>query len=68
MDHLQGLIGVDTSNTSGVTSTTRTYLKYAWDMYRVHLENNLRYDHPPMTSDREWKAIINDSKEKRLRK
>lgn len=43
MDYLEGLFGADTFNKSEVTFAIGTYLKYAWDMYRVHLQNNLRY-------------------------
>ena len=68
MDHLKGLFGVDTFNKSSVTFVIGTYLKYARDMYRFHLQNNPRYELPPMVPKREWKALINESKEKRLRK
>jgi hypothetical protein len=29
---------------------------------------NPRYDHPPSIPEREWKALIDDAKEKKLRK
>jgi hypothetical protein len=32
------------------------------------LSRNPRYEHPPSVPEREWKAIINDAKEKILRK
>lgn len=37
-------------------------------MYRVQLEKNPKYEHPPMITDREWKALIEDSKDKKMRK
>jgi hypothetical protein len=32
------------------------------------LEGNHRYDHPPSIQEREWKLIIDDAKEKILKK
>jgi hypothetical protein len=32
------------------------------------LARNPRYEHPPSIPEREWKAIIDDSKEKILKK
>jgi hypothetical protein len=37
-------------------------------VYRVHLQKNPRYEHPPAVPEREWKALIEDAKEKKLRK
>lgn len=68
MDYLEGLFREDTFNKSGFTFVTSTYLKYAQDMYRVHLQKNPRYEHLPMIPEREWKALIKDAKEKKLRK
>ena len=67
MDHLKGLFGVNTFNKSSVTSVIGTYLKYAWDMYGVHLQNNPRYEHPPMIPKMERKVVIDNSKDKRLK-
>jgi hypothetical protein len=66
-EYLEGMLGEDTFNKSGVMSTASTYLKYQWDMYRVHLQKNPRYEHLPMISKREYKALIKDSKENGLR-
>ena len=33
-----------------------------------HIEKNLRYDHPPMIPLREWKSLVEDGKERALRK
>jgi hypothetical protein len=68
MDYLEGLFGVDTFNTKVVTSATGEYLKYTRDVYRRSLAKNPRYEHPPSIPEREWKAIIDDAKEKILRK
>jgi hypothetical protein len=43
-------------------------LKCIRDIYRVKLKKNPRYEHPPVTLKREWKAFIEDTNEKRLRK
>ena len=68
MDYLEGLFGVDTFNTKEVTSAVGEYLKYTWDVYRQSLARNPRYDHPPLIPEREWKVIIDDAKEKILKK
>ena len=61
MDFIEGLFGVYTFNKSMTTSITGQYLKYTQDVYRVHSKNNPRYEHPPMVSEREWKALIEDA-------
>lgn len=68
MDYLEVLLGVYIFNKSAVTSITETYLKYAWDLYRVHLQKNHRSQHPPMNPKRELKALINDADMKKMRK
>jgi len=68
MDYLEGLFGVDTFNTKAVTSVVSEYLKYTRDVYRQSLAKNPRYERPPSITKREWKAIIDDAKEKILRK
>ena len=68
MDYLECLFGVDTFNKSGVTSAASTYLKYVWNMYKVDLKKNPRYENPPMILEREWKALIEDAKEKKREK
>jgi hypothetical protein len=68
MDYLEGLFGVDTFNTKAVTSATGEYLKYTQDVYRQSLARNPRYERPPSIPEREWKAIIDDAKEKILKK
>jgi hypothetical protein len=68
MDYLEGLFGVDTFNTKAVTSAMGEYLKYTWDVYRRSLAKNPRYERPPSIPEREWKEIIDDAKEKILRK
>lgn len=67
MDYLEGLSGVDTFNKSGVASAAGTNLKYAQDMYKVHLQKKPRNEHPPMIPKRECKALIEDAKENKMR-
>ena len=62
MDYLEGLFGVDTFNKKEVTSVVGEYLKYMWDVYRLSLEGNPRYERSPSIVEREWKAIIDDAK------
>jgi hypothetical protein len=68
MDHLEGLFGVDTFNKKVVTSAAGEYLKYTRDVYRRILERNPRYECPPLIPKREWEPIIDDAKEKILKK
>ena len=38
------------------------------DKFRVHLERNHRYEYHPMILEREWKYLVEDGKERALRK
>ena len=58
----------DTFDTSKVQQKARKHLKIVQDQYRVHLENNPRHEHPQMIPSMEWKALVEDGKEKGLRK
>jgi hypothetical protein len=49
-----------------VIGTVGQYLKYTQETYRKHLKQNDRYEHPLMIPEREWKALNEDSKEKKL--
>ena len=62
------LFGKNTFDTSKVLQKVGKHLKIVRDQYRVHLENNLRYECPPMIPSMEWKALVEDGKEKGLRK
>jgi hypothetical protein len=44
------------------------YFKYMRDVYRRKFLVNPRYERPPSILEREWKALIDDIKEKKLRK
>jgi hypothetical protein len=68
LDYLECMFGVDTFDKSKVSKAVGLYLKYICDMYRVNLQNNPRCECPPIITEREWKAFIEDTKEKRLRK
>jgi hypothetical protein len=68
MNYIEGLFGVDTFNKKMVTSAVGEYLKYMQDVYRRSLARNPRYEHPPSIPEREWKATIDDAKEKILKK
>jgi hypothetical protein len=67
MDYLEGLFGVVMFNKKAITSVADKYLKYTWDFYRRILAGNPRYEHPPSIPEREWKAIVDDAKEKILK-
>jgi len=66
MDYLENLFGVDTFNKTLAMAATGQYLKYTRETYRRHLKQNDRYERPLMIPEREWKALIEDAKEKKL--
>jgi hypothetical protein len=68
LDYLECMFEVDTFDKSEVSKAVGLYLKYIHDMYRVNLQKNPRYEHPLVILEREWKAFIEDTKEKILRK
>ena len=51
-----------------VTQVVGKYLKYTRDTYRTHLKINSRYEHPLTIPEREWRALIDDGKEKKAKK
>ena len=61
-------VGKDTFDTSKVLQKDGKHLKIVRDQYRVHLEENPRYERPPMIPSGEWKALVEYGKEKILRK
>ena len=67
-NRLVGLFEKDTFNTSKVLQKAGEHLKIVQDQYRVHLENNPRYEGPPMIPSREWKSLLEDGKDRSLRK
>jgi hypothetical protein len=66
MDYLENLFGVDTFNNTLAMATTGQYLKYTRETYMNHLKQNDRYENPLIIPEREWKALIEDAKEKKL--
>ena len=62
------MFGVETFNRAEVLKKVDQHLKIVRDQYRVHLEMNPRYERPPMIPIREWKALLDDGKERALRK
>ena len=67
-NRLVSLFGKDTFDTLKVLQKAGKHLKIVRDQYRVHLEKNPRYERPPMIPSMEWKALVEDGKEKGLRK
>ena len=61
-NRLIGLFEKDTFDTSKVLQKVGQHMKIVWDQYRVHLENNPRYERPAMIPSREWKALVEDGK------
>ena len=66
-NHLVSLFGKDTFDTSKVLHKAGEHLKIVRDQYRVHLEKNPRYEHPPIILSREWKSLVEDGNERDLR-
>ena len=66
MDYLEMRFDVDTFNKTLAIVVAGQYLKYTRETYRNHLKQNDRYEHPLMIPEREWKALIEDAKEKKL--
>ena len=67
MNHMVNLFG-DTFNRKCVTRAAGLNLKYVRAYYRDNLQNNHKYEHPSMVPEKEWKALIEDAKEKALQK
>ena len=44
------------------------YLKIVREMYRVQLQKNPKYERPPMIDEREWKALVKDAAENKVKK
>jgi hypothetical protein len=66
MDYLESLFGVDIFNKTLTTAASGQYLKYKRETYRKNLKQNDRYERSLMIPEREWKALIEDAKEKKL--
>jgi len=67
MNHMVNLFG-ETFNKKGVTVAAGLNLKYVRAYYRDNLQNNHKYERPSMVPEKEWKALIEDAKEKASRK
>ena len=57
-----------TFDRTSVSWAVGKYLKYTQDTYRTHLKIDSRYEHPIIILEREWRALINDGKEKKAKK
>jgi hypothetical protein len=55
-------------NNKVVTKLANENLKYTRAQYREKLQLDLKHEHPPMISEKEWKALIEDAKENLLKK
>ena len=66
MNHMVNLFG-DTLNQKGVTVAAGLNLKYVRANYRDNLQINPKIERPLMIP-KEWKALMDDAKEKALRK
>ena len=63
-----GLFDNETFDKTKVLKKDGQHIKIVRDQCRVNLERNPRYEFPPMIPSREWKSLVEDGKEKGLRK
>jgi hypothetical protein len=67
ISHMVNLFG-NTFNKKVITHLVGKSLKYTKAHYRKRLEENLKYECPPMVWEKEWKALIKDAKENFLKR
>ena len=67
MNHIVILFG-ETFNKKGVTTAAGLNLKYVRADYGDNLQINHKYESPLIFLEKEWKVLMDDSKEKELRK
>jgi hypothetical protein len=67
IDHMVNLFG-NTFNKKVVTKLAGENLKYTRAQYRDKLQIDLKHEHPPMVSKKEWKVLIEDAKENLFKK
>jgi hypothetical protein len=65
---LIGFFDVDTFNRAEVLKKYDQHINIVKDQYRVNLEMNPRYECLLMIHVREWKALLDDGRERDLRK
>ena len=63
-NRLVGIFGNETFDVAKVLNKVGKHMNIVRDQYRVHLEKNPRYECPPMLPSMEWKALVEDGKEK----
>ena len=63
-----GLFGEKTFSHANVLKKACQHVKVVRDQYRTHLERNHRYERPPMIPAMEWRALVEDGKERALRR
>ena len=67
MKHMVNLFG-DAFNNKGVTAVAGLNLKYVRADYRDNLQINTKYECPLIVPQKDWKELMDDAKEKELRK
>ena len=67
IDHMVNLFD-NNFNKKMVTKLVDESLKYTRAQYRDKLQIDLKHEHPPMVFEKEWKALIEDAKEKLFKK
>jgi hypothetical protein len=67
MKHMVNLFG-QVFNQKVVDSMVGKYLKVVWDNYHTNLLCYPNYEHPSLVPKSEWDALVEDSKEKKMKK
>ena len=65
---LVSMFGNKIFNRVAVLKKVGQYMNIIWDVYRVHLERNPRYECPLMIPSRDWKSLVEYGKDRALRK
>ena len=58
----------NTFNKNVVAKLANENLKYTRAQYSDKLQLDLKHEHPPMATEKEWKALIEDAKENFLKR
>ena len=67
MNHMVNFFG-DTFNRKGVTMAAGLNLKYSREDHRENLKINPKYECPLVVPKKDWKVLMDYTKEKELRK
>jgi hypothetical protein len=67
INHMVHLFG-QVFNQKVISSMVGKYLKIVWDTYHTNMVCYPLYEHPSLVPKSEWDALVEDSKEKKMKK